>query len=113
MRISDWSSDVCSSDLHGLRRGEIAQLAPQDVKEIEKVWVMRVRGERLKTINAHRTIPVHPELQRLGVLRFVEQQRQAGTGFRFPLQEPNKREQRSEQHPSALQSLMSNPHAVC
>src|SRR3546814_15517889 len=123
MRISDWSSDVCSSDLqaifseppwsprdatgagdpahywgplialyHGLRRGEIAQLAPQDVKEIEKVWVMRVRGERLKTINAPRTIPVHPELQRPGFLRFVEQQRQAGPGLPFPLQAPNKRE---------------------
>src|SRR3546814_10999700 len=109
MRISDWSSDVCSSDLqaifseppwsprdatgagdpahywgplialyHGLRRGEIAQLAPQDVKEIEKVWVMRVRGARLKTVNAHRTIPVHHDLQRLRFLRVVEQQRRWG-----------------------------------
>src|SRR3546814_2697426 len=84
---------------------------------------MRVRGERLKTINAHRTIPVHPELQRLGFLRFVEQQRQAGTGFLFPLQEPNKREQwavplgrwfvrRSEEHTSELQSLMRISYAV-
>src|SRR3546814_14638560 len=54
---------------HGLRRGEIAELATQDVKEIEKEWVKRVRGERLKTIIAQRIIPGHPRVQRTGFLQ--------------------------------------------
>src|SRR3546814_20205679 len=28
MRISDWSSDVCSSDLKAVKRGEVAFFAP-------------------------------------------------------------------------------------
>src|SRR3546814_941535 len=48
---------------HGLRRGEIAQLAPQDVKEIEKVWVMRVRGERRKTRSEEHTTELQSRMR--------------------------------------------------
>src|SRR3546814_13473287 len=39
MRISDWSSDVCSSDLHGWRRravGEITKLAASSIPSAER-----------------------------------------------------------------------------
>src|SRR3546814_15268794 len=47
MRISDWSSDVCSSDLLALRFGEIARrLLPRDAQHIEIFPVERARHRR-------------------------------------------------------------------
>src|SRR3546814_20609598 len=34
MRISDWSSDVCSSDLHRRRRGGLARPAARDERAV-------------------------------------------------------------------------------
>src|SRR3546814_16336484 len=44
MRISDWSSDVCSSDLGGLERGHAERLP------------------RLQPITRRRAVAVHPKL---------------------------------------------------
>ena len=66
---------------HGLRRGEIAQLDVADVTTVEAVPVILVRPggrKRLKTINARRMVPVHPELVRTGFLRYVNQRRKSG-----------------------------------
>ncbi len=59
----------------GMRLGEILQLSPADITEQDGVMVFRVMaddGKRLKTAAASRLVPVHPELERIGFLRFVE-----------------------------------------
>src|SRR3546814_4291061 len=57
MRISDWSSDVCSSDL----------LSNEDEAE-----VVNIGGKKsLKTRNAVRMVPLHPVVLELGFLDYV------------------------------------------
>src|SRR3546814_20548043 len=82
MRISDWSSDVCSSDLFwcpllavftGMRREEICQLKATDFDEHGGIWFVRVQateGRSLKTPAAERDIPIHEELIRIGLRTF-------------------------------------------
>src|SRR3546814_9615874 len=89
MRISDWSSDVCSSDLHDRRRlGGGRQLQPAGQAEHE-------RGS-----------PQHREDEPLGPRG--ARQRTA------PVEERRRQEDRarSEEHTSELQSLMRNSYAV-
>src|SRR3546814_7378408 len=68
MRISDWSSDVCSSDL-------VADDMAAAV-EIEQ------RGQRprrlLRAVNAQRDVPAGPGSD--GVLRAADRERRAATG---------------------------------
>lgn len=81
---------------HGMRRGEIAQLGTADVQVIEDVPVLLIRpgdGRRLKTANARRMMPVHPELVRMGFLGFVEGQRKADHQQLFPGEAANARGQ--------------------
>lgn len=62
----------------GMRRGEIAQLLVDDIREVAGVTVMLIRsgsGKRLKTANARRMIPVHPEIERLGFLDYIAERR--------------------------------------
>ncbi|HEX9954650.1 MAG TPA: site-specific integrase [Allosphingosinicella sp.] len=79
--------------LQGMRRGEIAQLRPEDVDEAEGVPVLRIRGTALKTHNAYRTLPIHGELIRLGLVEYAAGQRRAGEAMLFPGEAPNGRGQ--------------------
>src|SRR3546814_19451449 len=47
MRISDWSSDVCSSDLKGQRRSTFsyAQSARADTSQWPAVWIVRAEDQ--------------------------------------------------------------------
>ncbi len=78
---------------HGMRRGEIAQLSVADVQEVDGVMVMLVRpgqdGQRVKTKASRRMLPVHPELQRMGFLAFVAEQRRGRQKQLFPGEEAN------------------------
>lgn len=73
--------------LMGLRRGEIAQLRVQDFSLTDKIPMVAVaadagvEGRSRKTNNARRRIAVHPELIRLGLLEFVETQRESGSAL--------------------------------
>jgi integrase len=67
---------------HGARLEELADLYRRDVWCDDGVWAIRIvetddnpssGDRRLKTENATRTIPLHPELVRLGFLAHVEQ----------------------------------------
>lgn len=69
---------------HGLRLNEICQLYTQDVRTLEGELVLEVRpfldnGEthdkRLKNKASTRTVPVHPELLKMGFAEFVEERR--------------------------------------
>ncbi|QZD88640.1 site-specific integrase [Qipengyuania aurantiaca] len=61
----------------GMRRGEIAQLQTAAFRMEDGVHVMDVRGS-LKNANAYRTLPVHPELVRLGLLSHVKARKELG-----------------------------------
>src|SRR3546814_8408166 len=103
MRISDWSSDVCSSDL---RRNHIARpprrtLAPptksgpryDEFIQSDKVRVIDENGENL------------------GVMYTKEAIEQTGSvGLNLVEVSPNA--DRSEEHTSELQSLMRNSYDV-
>src|SRR3546814_7866290 len=85
MRINDWSSDVCSSDLG----------ADQDAASAADCNA----GRQLYRHRKHRRHSLqrrhHGPFQRVGMAEFQEQQ-----------------EQRSEEHTSELQSLMRISYAV-
>ncbi len=81
---------------HGMRRGEIAQLDTDSITEVAGHPVILVRagtGKRLKTANARRMLPIHPELIKMGFLAYVRRQRDAGEPKLFTGEEPNSRGQ--------------------
>src|SRR3546814_8509461 len=114
MRISDWSSDVCSSDLAGRIRLDIARAGDRDVERLRDepvgvdiaraghVDLARFRGAALDVQVARarhgQFHPLRGELHDLELAR-------AGHG-RLD------RVARSEEHTSELPSLMCNSYAV-
>jgi integrase len=81
----------------GARLGELAPLTVADVTtgEPSQITMITIRedpeqGRRLKTAGSARVVPVHPELVRIGLRRFVEEVRSGGgTSARlFPLLTP-------------------------
>jgi integrase len=71
----------------GLRLGEICQLQTEDVTTRDAVPVILIRPApdgRLKTKAARRTVPVHPELIRIGLLDYAARQATAGHARLFP-----------------------------
>ncbi|MEZ2406921.1 DUF6538 domain-containing protein [Bosea sp. RCC_152_1] len=73
----------------GARLGEIAQLLVDDVRQIDGIWCAYVTDQgddekSIKTKNARRVIPIHPELVKLGLLKMREAQRKAGHKRMFP-----------------------------
>ncbi len=61
----------------GMRLGEIVQLQPCDVHQVEGVWVMEVRRDeegknQVKTESSLRKVPIHAKLIELGLLDYVK-----------------------------------------
>src|SRR3546814_2322658 len=103
MRISDWSSDVCSSDL-GLEPVQaLAVLAPEPFRIRNRLFVELEIG-RLVAPGALRQLGGH------GKYRIVRHGPTALPHLSFP--ERGGRCPRSEEHTSELQSLMRNSYAV-
>ena len=85
----------------GCRLNELAQACVRDVRILDGIDCLFVtsnemdvngvvvpaalRKKRVKTKSGRRTIPLHPELIRLGFLGFVEERRQAKAKFLFDL----------------------------
>jgi integrase len=76
---------------HGSRLNELCQLEVADVGTEDGIPFLHIREEsatdeekHLKTRNAERVIPIHPVLQRLGFIEYVEAIRKAGNGRLFP-----------------------------
>src|SRR3546814_7362163 len=82
MRISDWSSDVCSSDLAAVERGAPAPAATAGERFVE-------RGEPIGAIGDQRLVQPHDRATGLDLVRGQEAALEA----------------RSEEHTSELQSL--------
>src|SRR3546814_4092300 len=104
MRISDWSSDVCSSDLVWL-------YARQHPGETMAEWWMEGALERLTDV----ADPVARSLRRKARFHIVPNMNPDGS-FRGHLRTNaagvNLNRERSEEHTSALQSLMRISYAV-
>src|SRR3546814_9841083 len=128
MRISDWSSDVCSSDLHDPRRydGAGGQLAI-DVEYLDPGVVADTRGFRVVLAKPHRGSSAaqaeHDEVFRIGRMdapllmrgKDVEQDFGIAVGQLaddLPHRLGVYRRSRSEEHTSELQSLMRISYAV-
>src|SRR3546814_2453845 len=101
MRISDWSSDVCSSDLgfslRARRCWDFHQVCPQSAKRLNLRLDLRVAGV----------------LDRIEAL--LAQHRPGATPLRYDLLLPDGAAgtlDRSEEHTSELQSLMRISYAV-
>src|SRR3546814_2674219 len=112
MRISDWSSDVCSSDLGFRRKGgqKVVLFNPTDREG------RTARYNPLSYINRSDPIEVLVALQKLATMLFVppekgeafwtESARTAFVGLASWIAA------RSEEHTSELQSLMRKSYAV-
>lgn len=74
----------------GARLGEIAQLYLDDVRKISEVWTFRFdevsdEGDKsIKTAGGVRTVPLHSQLLRLGLLDYVNALRAKGETRLFP-----------------------------
>src|SRR3546814_7933863 len=100
MRISDWSSDVCSSDLLGIRKscsGSLARGLPPGVYVVFRVALLQSFAFRLPLFTAPVPIPFAP-------VALVVVVALPNPESRIP--------NRSEEHTSELQSLMRTSYAV-
>ncbi|ODP36203.1 hypothetical protein BFL28_07280 [Sphingomonas turrisvirgatae] len=86
----------------GARMEELGQLRPSDVERVtypdadgkpQQSWFIHIKEEaddklKLKNAASERSVPVHPELERLGFIRFVESVRESKADRLFQLR-PN------------------------
>ena len=82
----------------GARPAEVAQLAVTDVRREHGHWIMHITTEgdgakSVKTAGSMRVVPVHPELVRLGFLKYRDGMEAAGQARLFPHAERNSRGQ--------------------
>lgn len=76
----------------GARPGEIGQLAVTDVRQEYGHWIMHIttegeatdEGKSVKTGGSMRVVPIHPELIRLGFVRYHEKRVKEGGAALFP-----------------------------
>lgn len=78
----------------GMRLGEIAQLHTNDIVEQDGVWCFNVTpttdsdrhefAKDLKTQSAERIVPIHPQLQAIGIIAYADSQRKARSERLFP-----------------------------
>src|SRR3546814_10856770 len=101
MRISDWSSDVCSSDLLGVIA---ADRVIDEVRAIRADGFLELARQRLRRILVARLAAIDDDL--------VGARSSRDVGFLFARHpRDDARAERSEEHTSELQSLMRNSYA--
>src|SRR3546814_1105315 len=120
MRISDWSSDVCSSDLNDVIRSAIEgskQRIPLGIRSSPTDEFQPVHGRNLPARAVHRAIPAVPENRRRGfpldhVAHGPDTQRAGQRTSRPGADCDGRAAHRSEEHTSELPSLMRSSYAV-
>src|SRR3546814_1303885 len=113
MRISDWSSDVCSSDLSALLGPGQSRHAPgidpvPDVRRPRHPALQRAGGGQRSGASALEGALL-PPIQKHGVCRSAGSWGRAPLDANVPRHRPSAR---SEEHTSELQSLMRISYAV-
>src|SRR3546814_3209433 len=118
MRISDWSSDVCSSDLAawavpGDVVGAVAIEVPDEGKvlAVELEGTGRVRGRRAVPAHVRRRARAVPDDLVAGGAVEVGSDRQVGAGRAGGAGGEHPALARSEEHPS--ETPVTNAHLVC
>src|SRR3546814_2310828 len=109
MRISDWSSDVCSSDL---RVGMGADIASEGMRLLDRrLHLARRELHAVERIEGRGDAPRHHDLHVVAALAHLLADRLAHLGG--PVGDPHCEGQgvRSEEHTSELQSLMRLSYA--
>jgi len=75
----------------GARCSELCQLRTNDIKKESGVWMMQIHDgdstQRIKTIAARRTIPLHDELLRLGFVQYCASIKQGSLWPELPKRE--------------------------
>src|SRR3546814_2915432 len=103
MRISDWSSDVCSSDLLQDRQHDGGAQQELHQRQRHRTAEIEVEAQRL----------VDRDLQRRRLRPAAERQHHGKGGeAEHEDQARDTRQHRSEEHTSELQSLMRSSYAV-
>src|SRR3546814_6148128 len=104
MRISDWSSDVCSSDLGFISQADIDSKTATRDAAVARVNVAKASLAETQARNGR--LDIRAPAAGLVLTRDVEtgQNVSAGSGVLFRV--------RSEEHTAELQSLIRNPSAV-
>src|SRR3546814_5011672 len=109
MRISDWSSDVCSSDL-GQNRSSVVRSMPRSIGKAQCLVIIEaVRGR--SRVRRQGQFRQRLEIGDRGVapppgLMVLDRKERRGLGIAFTI------DVRSEEHTSELQSLMRISYAV-
>src|SRR3546814_4184943 len=122
MRISDWSSDVCSSDLVQAQRRHHAQadVAAADVADVADRFLQRSQAlddladfheQRMRLVGGDQA-PAHQGEQGEAELGLGVVQDLADRGLRNMQAARGGADRRSEEHTSELQSLMRISYAV-
>lgn len=71
----------------GARLEEICQLHLADIRQEGQVWILDINEDNekaVKTSASKRLVPVHPELERLGLLEYVQRLNKKGETRLFP-----------------------------
>src|SRR3546814_2092513 len=112
MRISDWSSDVCSSDLGDAvaarRHGGLCDLPERSDDHDREAR----RGAAQISADAHRTMARTPAQHAPDVGAAAARRHRPTAGDAGAAARKSRRRQRSEEHTSELQSLMRISYAV-
>src|SRR3546814_5345628 len=114
MRISDWSSDVCSSDLHVVEHVAVERPVTDRVGgDVEgdlaaRQHVHRVLARCIFAMAGHQLEKMAVQVDRMRHHRVVDERHP----HPLVLQERDRRLDRSEEHTSELQSLMRISYAV-
>src|SRR3546814_4789401 len=108
MRISDWSSDVCSSDLGVAKQGALLREREIQSLRVEIETLQEREHELERGIAAWRDRLLAAEQQREDAQRGLYMAHRSVSELAGQLQS----QQRSEEHTSELQSLMRISYAV-
>src|SRR3546814_4981170 len=117
MRISDWSSDVCSSDLSSARPSSARRLDAKSRRNVDfSSRALRIVFSSQPTEPATRVGPCSAQRSTSGLLKSsrasysVSGKIGGRTLLRLVMQKPFHEQGRSEEHTSELQSSMRNSY---
>src|SRR3546814_6804013 len=112
MRISDWSSDVCSSDLPTLKKTGDSVTEPFDGKEVPEK-PLAIQDDPYSLAGLRKCAAIIREVRELDAVLGPDVNQQVDKSLAKKREETAGRVAgRSEEHPSELQSLMRSSYAV-